>query len=270
MFNRIGILYFSPTNTTLRVCTAIASGIGDNNPKYINITLPHIRAELINNPKNFTANIDHLIVGAPVYTGKLPLQVIECLEKIDGYGIKATAIVVYGNRDYGIALRKMVEILSTKNFKVTSAGAFIGQHSYSDLIPVAIGRPDDKDIEAAYEFGVRISNINQPITSNNVPVQLDMFSKSKKYTPLVPVFFESNCSNCGICSEYCPTEIISSETGDFISEKAKKECIGCMACVYNCENNARILKPNFINRFMVKWVLKKASQTRVEPLTISS
>lgn len=270
MFNRIGILYFSPTNTTLKICNAIASGIGYKNINHINLTSPHIREDLINNNKKFTTDIDHLIVGAPVYTGKMPLQVIECLEKINGYGITATAIVVYGNRDYGVALRKMVEMLSAKNFNVTSAGAFIGQHSYSDLIPVAMGRPDDKDLKTAYDFGKGIKSIKQPISFNNVPVQLDMFSKSKKYTPLVPVFNKSNCSNCGICSEYCPTGIISSKTGDFISKEAKKDCIGCMACVYKCENNARMLKPDFINRFLVKWVLKKASKTRVEPLTISS
>jgi hypothetical protein len=90
-----------------------------------------------------TANIDHLIIGAPVHSGKLPLQAMECLIAIGGNGKECSAIVVYGNRDYGIALYRVVEILSKNGFGVTAVGASIGQHTYSDIVPVAMGRPDE-------------------------------------------------------------------------------------------------------------------------------
>ena len=109
---RIGILYFSPTNTTKKICKAIAFGMGVKDPVDLNITIPEFRANLTSNPNKILNNIDHLIIGAPVYSGKLPIQVIECLKSIDGNGKKCTAVVVYGNRDYGIALYQMVEILS--------------------------------------------------------------------------------------------------------------------------------------------------------------
>ncbi|MCK7505252.1 MAG: hypothetical protein MZV70_15020 [Desulfobacterales bacterium] len=77
-------------------------------------------------------------MGAPVYSGKLPLQVLEVLQILHGNGKEATAIVVYGNRDYGIALHNMVELLSERGFRIAAAAAFIGQHSYSGIVPVAL------------------------------------------------------------------------------------------------------------------------------------
>ncbi|PPA79910.1 MAG: hypothetical protein C00003105_00097 [ANME-2 cluster archaeon HR1] len=143
MTKRIGILYFSPTNTTKKICRAVALGMGTKNPQTLDMTFPDTRTEIIANPNTVTANIDHLIIGAPVHSGKLPLQAMECLIAIGGNGKECSAIVVYGNRDYGIALYRMVEILSKNGFGVTAVGAFIGQHTYSDIVPVAMGRPDE-------------------------------------------------------------------------------------------------------------------------------
>lgn len=85
MTKRIGILYFSPTNTTKKICRAVASGMGAKDPQTLDMTFPDTRAEIIANPNTVTANIDHLIVGAPVHSGKLPLQAMECLIAIGGY-----------------------------------------------------------------------------------------------------------------------------------------------------------------------------------------
>ena len=86
---RIGVMYFSPTNTTAKICKAIASGMGEEVPEYLNITKPDFREKLISNPETVLNGIDHLIIGAPVYTGKLPVQVIECLNALKGKGKKA-------------------------------------------------------------------------------------------------------------------------------------------------------------------------------------
>lgn len=73
---RIGVLYFSPTNTTEIICKTIALGMGAKDPVDLNMTIPDFRAKFISNPNAILDDIDHLIVGAPVYSGKLPLQVI--------------------------------------------------------------------------------------------------------------------------------------------------------------------------------------------------
>jgi len=268
MTKRIGVLYFSPTNTTKIICNAVALGMGKKDPQKLNITLPDIRSKIAADPNTVTTNIDHLIVGAPVYFGKLPAQFIECLSLINGKGKECTAIVVYGNRDYGIALYRMVEILSNNGFGIIAAGAFIGQHSYSDVVSVAIGRPDKSDIEKAYRFGAKSLSASKYLSIDNIPTQTDVFTKSDMYMPLKPVFISKLCIQCGICADHCPERILSSDTGMYFSRAAEKQCIGCMACVFNCINKARIAKPNLILKLAMNIILKRASKERQEPLTI--
>lgn len=266
--NRIGILYFSPTNTTKKICKAIACGMGAKDPVDLNITIPDFRAKLTSNPNGILDNIDHLIFGAPVYSGKLPFQVIECLKSINGNGKKCTAVVVYGNRDYGIALYQMVKILSNNHFNVLAAGTFIGQHSYSEIIPVAIGRPDITDLGKAHKFGSESMNASRYISLEDIPVQRDMFSKSENYNPIQPVFKSEKCIHCRSCSKRCPMNIISPETGNWLNQEAMKKCIGCMACVSNCKDKARIVRANLGMRLILKYILKKAAVQRQEPLTV--
>lgn len=268
---RIGILYFSPTNTTKKVCNAIASGMGEKNPVDLNITTPDFREELITRQETMLGNIGRLVVGAPVYAGKLPLQFIECVNALNLKGIDCTVVVVYGNRDYGIAFRNIAEIITKKGGKVIAAGAFIAQHSYKDIIPVALGRPDKNDLEQAFNFGKNCLNYSKELDSNKIPVQLDWISRSKSYFKSVAVeHVAENCTQCGLCAELCPAGIIAAETGDYISKKTKAECIACLACVFECQFEARIIEVSFINRFILKTHLKKASVQRLEPLTIFS
>ncbi len=268
MTNRIGILFFSPTNTTRKICNAVASGMGSDDPLILDMTHPDTRAEIIANANTVLDKIDHLIAGAPVYSGKLPLQAIECLKALKGNGKKATAVAVYGNRDYGIALYNMVEILSQNDFSVMAAGLFIGQHSYSDIVPVAVGRPDESDIEKARKFGTQILHTSKPLNIRDIPFQLDKHSKSEKYAALKPTYRGKRCVKCEKCAEVCPTGILSSDTGNHLNRYVKKNCIGCMACVNNCKSEARILKVNPIIQIMMNRVLGQASRERKEPFII--
>jgi len=268
MAKRIGILYFSPTRTTKKVCTAVARGMGARDFQVFDITLPEIRASIMNNTKTVFENIDHLIVGAPVYSGKLPLQVLECLKTINGNGKGSSAIVVYGNRDYGIALHCMVELLSEHDFNVSAAGAFIGQHSYSDIIPVAIGRPDELDLEKAHHLGMRSLSTNISLRPDDIPVQIDMASKSDKYSSIKPFHIDAQCIQCGKCAKKCPVGLLSFDTGQYLTREAKKQCIGCMACVKICMQKAKIAKVNPIAKLVIKQILRKASRERKEPLVI--
>ena len=92
MTKRIGVLYFSPTNTTKKICMAVALGMEAKNPQILDMTLPYSRVKIIANPNAVTTNIDHLIIGSPVHSGKLPLQVLECLRSIRGNGTKTIEI----------------------------------------------------------------------------------------------------------------------------------------------------------------------------------
>jgi ferredoxin len=268
MTKRIGILYFSPTKSTELICNTVALGMGERDPLIMNITVPDIRSKIAADPLAVTSNIDHLIVGAPVYFGKLPVQVKKCLSIISGNGKECTAIVVYGNRDYGISLYQMVEILTNNGFRVTAAGAFIGQHSYSDVVPVAMGRPDKSDIENAFRFGAKSLSVSQYLSFNKIPSQTDIFAKSDIYMPLKPIFISKRCLQCGICADRCPEGILSSNTGMYLNRASEKQCIGCMACVYHCKAKARVAKPNMIINLALNFILKRASIERQEPLMI--
>jgi flavodoxin/NAD-dependent dihydropyrimidine dehydrogenase PreA subunit len=269
IIKRIGILYFSPTHTTKKICNAIASGMGERNPVDLNITTPDFREKLISRQETMLANIGLLVVGAPVYAGKLPLQFIECINTLNLNGINCTVVVVYGNRDFGIAFRNMAEILTKKGGKVIAAGAFIAQHSYKDIIPVAMGRPDKYDLDLAFNFGGKSIKNSKQLDYNKIPVQLDWISRSKSYFKSVAVEYVSEkCIKCGVCAKQCPIGIIAGDTGDYISKKAKAECIACMACVFECQYEARIIEVSLVNRFIIKTHLKKASVQRLEPLLI--
>ncbi|MGB5894024.1 MAG: 4Fe-4S binding protein [Ignavibacteriaceae bacterium] len=268
MSKRIGVLYFSPTNTTKRISIAVASGMGVENPKIIDITRPDIREKIASKPDTVITDIDHLIVGSPVYFGKLPVEVIECIKSIEGNGKESTAIVVYGNRDYGIALYHMVEILIKNCFSVIAASAFIGQHSYSNIVPVALGRPDKEDLEKAYSFGANSSKVSKWLPLEKIPIQTDIFSKSDKYWPLKPFFLPELCIQCGECADYCPLGILSPETGTYLNQNSKDQCIGCMACVSNCTENAKIAKAGIMMTLSMKYILRRAAIERQEPLII--
>lgn len=268
MTDRTGILCFSATNTTKIICNAVASGMGSVNPLILDMTLPDKRGEIIADVKTLLDRIDYLIVGAPVYSGKLPPDVIECLKAFNGSGKKAAAIVVYGNRDYGVSLYNMVEILSQNDFNVVAAAAFVAQHSYSDIVPVAMGRPDKSDIEKAQKFGAQILSASGPLSLKDIPLQIDQHSKSEKYSSLKPSYNEKLCIKCGRCGKTCPAGILSSDTGRYLNRSVRKNCIGCMACVKNCKPGARFLKVNPAVKMVMNKILRQASAERKEPFII--
>ena len=173
MKKRIGILHFSSTGTTEKICKKIVTGMGEGKPQILNMTSPETRKNIIADSAAVTDKIDHLIVGAPVHSGKIPVQVIECLKALNGNGKECSAIVVYGNRDYGIALHVMVSLLSEAGFKIASAAAFIGQHTYSNIVPVAIGRPDGSDMKVARLFGFMSLNVTGILSPDDIPIQLE-------------------------------------------------------------------------------------------------
>ena len=225
-----GVLCFSPTNTTRTICEAVAFGISGGQPRLFDMTLPRGREELVNSAESLFVGIDHLIVGVPVYAGKIPPLAMDTLCALQGDEVRCTAVVVYGNRDYGVALRRLVESLIKSGFMVVSAGASEGL------------QPD------------------------GVPVQVDIFTRSKSYFALKPTYIEANCLRCGICAQLCTAGVISPETGKYTERK--KECIGCTACVRACPNEGRVVKTNPIMKIVMGRILGEAARVRKEPLTV--
>ena len=234
MFPQTNLIYFSPTGTTKKIITQVASGLATPNVKHYDLT----RMEA-----DFSLCLDDglAIIGVPVYAGRVPEIFLKRIENLSGKGIPALVIVLYGNRAYEDALVELRDMITTKGFHVIAAGAFIGEHSYStNERPLAPHRPDADDLQKAREFGVALSrklkgehkqgNLDIP---GNIPYQ--------ERPPLGGIFPETKpdlCTLCKTCARVCPALIIRVDQQVFTEAG---QCILCCACVKSCPNQARVM-----------------------------
>lgn len=243
MNKKINTMYFSATGTTEKIICGIADNLINIDKKMIknniNFTLPEIRQQQL----NFTEE-DIVIIGVPVYAGRVPNVLLKYLNSIRGNGALAVSAVVYGNRNYDDALIELNDILELNGFKVIAAGAFIGEHSFSNIL--AKNRPDEKDMfivnsfaSKIYEkilindkFGAISIKGNKPYRAYYKPLNKEgMGVDIRKVTPKT----NSNCNNCKLCVGVCPMGSI-----DFNDvTKLNGICIKCGACIKKCPNNAK-------------------------------
>jgi len=235
--------YFSTTDTTRKIVTGIAEILAANSRgktvKNIDFTLPDARKEQV----YFTKN-DLVVVGLPVYAGRVPNVLLKYLNAIRGNGALAIAVVVYGNRHYDDALIELRDILELKGLKVIAGGAFIGEHSFSKIL--GQNRPDEQDMSMVTEFARQIyqkvttSNVLETISvTGNQPYQAYYKPKDKdgnyvniqKVTPKT----NSDCINCKLCVSLCPMGSIDADDVSII----KGICIKCCACIKQCPMQAK-------------------------------
>ena len=146
------LVSFSPTGTTKAVVQGIARGINQSNVECIDITRSNARKQPLQTKEN-----DLLVVGVPVYMGRVPALLIEWLQAIKAHKTPAVCVVVYGNRVYEDALIELKDILTQSGCKPIAGASYIGEHSFSNTeTPTAQGRPDARDLNHAELFGQKI------------------------------------------------------------------------------------------------------------------
>ena len=91
--NRFILTYFSATYTTLKISQEITRTISPIHEEY-DITCQYPTDTIYCN-----AN-DLLIVGVPVYAGRVPIQAANALKFFKGNNTPAIIICTYGNRAY--------------------------------------------------------------------------------------------------------------------------------------------------------------------------
>ena len=138
---KITKIFFSPSGTTKKVVEQIASNFECESQIR---DLMHFDSSY-----KFTKD-DVVIVGMPVFAGRIPKTARDRLSKLTGNNTKAIAVANYGNAKVGDALLELVDVLGENNFNVIAAISTVSHHSIFD--GVAVGRPHSEDIEKINEF----------------------------------------------------------------------------------------------------------------------
>lgn len=234
----VRLVYFSPTKTTKQIIEAIAEGTQYESIAHLDLTPPEEKSMVLEDLNEL------VIIGAPVYGGRIPIDAVIRLRRLKAHGIPAVVVVVYGNREYEDALLELRDIAFETGFRPVAGGAFIGEHSYStEEKPVAHGRPDADDVDKAKEFGrairekVRGKATRGDIQPLYVPGDFPYKERSERSNDLTPVTREDLCIKCSRCSEVCPKAAI------IISAAVETDphlCIFCTACVKSCPSSARV------------------------------
>lgn len=227
---KVNLVYFSPTGNTKKTVENIARGIGLDTIEY-DLTSPEERDKKYSFDEN-----DLVIIGAPVYSGRIPKLVEELFSGLSAQKSPAILVVTYGNREYDDALLELKNLSKTKGFIPIAAGAFIGEHTYSSII--ANNRPDQSDIEKMICFGKQIKQKLQDSESFDEDLEVKGNYPYKKVNRSSAIAPETNdyCTNCMVCVKKCPTKAISNDNPKQID---MSKCIMCFACVKNCPVNAK-------------------------------
>lgn len=259
--NQVRLIYFSPTGTTRKILEGIARGIAVNDVGHIDLTLlggahqtiPRFSDELV-------------IIGAPVYGGRLPADAIKRFRRMKASGTLAIPVVLYGNREFEDALLELKDLAVELGFVPVAGGAFIGEHSFatSDL-PIAPGRPDRLDIKKAMDFGARIKDKVTALPSTDALADLEIpgrfpYEGGPRSMAVSPVAKEDICTVCGTCAGVCPTAAISVDGN--VATRIEL-CIRCCACIRSCPADARVWEDSTMIT-ITKW-LNENCGARKEP-----
>ncbi len=235
-------IVFSPTGTTKKVLQSVLRGLAPQSWSETDLTRSQPRRDTTRNHDD-----ELVLIGMPVYAGRLPALARErILSCVKGMGQKAVIVVVYGNRAYDDALRELRDLALELGFVPVAAAAFVGEHSFSSRdCPIAEGRPDQSDLNRAFEFGARVRKMlleSRDASLEATPVQVPgnfPYRDGVQPAPISPETDSTQCVLCGACIQACPTGAIHMR--DEILETDKMLCLRCCACTRICPTGARVM-----------------------------
>lgn len=227
MLNRTELYYFSPTGGTKEVGEIFCGEISEN-VKLVDLGQPKSMVE--------EAQSELIVAAVPVFGGRIPAVAAKKLSELDGRGKKAVTLAVYGTRAYEDALLELNNVLEERGFQIAASAALIARHS---IVPeVGKGRPDEQDRKEIAKFAQKVLEKLEKNSEDSVKVPGNYPYKAEMNMGVTPVSL-SDCNQCGKCASVCPTEAIQMEKSGAVTSPEK--CILCMACVYACPSQARVL-----------------------------
>ena len=275
------ILHFSPTGGVERV----ARLVGEELAAALEMeAAPCDLASLDYRLPDMAAG-DVALLAAPVYGGRIPALIGKRLANLRdiaaGLEIPAVALVVYGNRAFEHAAEELARLAEEQGFRPIAAGAFVGEHSYSTPeTPIAAGRPDERDLEAAKAFGkavrrkidrgdltpvdaARLKDGRTPLLSLLRFARFVLrYRRRQKKRPVryLPEGDAARCTRCGRCAAVCPVGAIA--RGDETRTDPAR-CIRCCACVKGCPVGARTFRTPYAEALARNFTRRKEPVTRL-------
>lgn len=236
--------FFSSYGTTKKVTSYIAKKLGDNNEMFDFVNDDRFKLYSFDEDAKKELDVnelvadDLLVIGMPVFSGRIPSICEEQIKLLKGNNTPAIVLAVYGNRDYDDAALELANTVKEQGFKVLAAATFIAEHSI--FHDVAKNRPDEKDYKNMDEF---VEKCKEKISSSveampEVKIKGNIPYKVRGKASLIPVGDE-NCISCGACVSVCPMGAI--DPANPRTTDANK-CISCFACVAACPTDARSFK----------------------------
>jgi ferredoxin/flavodoxin len=243
---KVWAVFFSATGTTRKIVSRVAEVLASElgvEWKTFDFTSPRSRETAL----SFSAT-DLVVLGTPVYAGRVPNVLLKYLGTIQGNGTIAVPVVLYGNRNYDDALIELQDLLEGDGFHTVAAGAFIGEHAFSYTL--AKGRPDAADMAIATSFAKQVAGKLRTVTDTHLLAPIAVKGVPHPYrgyfqprdsqgNPIdirkVKPLTGADCNDCKICAESCPMGSISF---DNVTEYTGI-CIKCGACVKKCPRHAR-------------------------------
>lgn len=222
---KVTALYFSATYTTKRVVEAVAAQLSNDIVSY----------DITNDKATDEVTIpaaELLVVGVPVYAGRVPAMAVERLRRFRGMQAPAVVVAVYGNRHYDDAVLELHDIMSECGFRTVSAGAFVAQHSIFPKVGAA--RPDAEDLAVIEEFALKTKAL---LAGGFGDIEIPG-NHPYKVPGAIPIWPTASrkCTACGVCARLCPAGAI-----DPLAPKGvnKNKCIKCGRCIVVCPSKVR-------------------------------
>lgn len=249
---QVSLLYFSASGVTRKCLQKIAEGIGSEANDY-DLTSFQARRQ-----KYEFTNEDLVLIGMPVFRGRIPTIADEFFAAVTANGTPAVFVVSYGNVYYDNALLELKDRSEEKGFVGIAAAAVIGEHSSSNLI--ATGRPDRQDQIKLLDFGRQIrTKLNMPVEWQELQVKGERPYGQDIVNRTTPAT-NDNCDDCGICAEVCPTLAINP---DDVKQVEVNKCIGCRRCIHLCPQRAKYVDDPHSQKFIASLIERAAA--RKEP-----
>jgi len=239
-------LIFSQTGNTLKVGASISKGLESCGVEVEQVSFLHRN-------RWKPDNADIIGIGCPVFENRPVEAVTQWLADcgFDFTGKKAFVFITSGGSP-AKSLWHLSQAVTKTGASVIGGIQLRGCSSFPTLFGLFPGRPDEKELKRAEDFGraVAANIINGEPLASDYKIESDkggiFYDKigpilnfiKKKSTPL-PVIDSEKCNFCGTCIYECPTGSISIEKN---TVQFHNTCIVCYRCWHVCPQNAITIK----------------------------